>query len=226
MVRRMVRQRRRKIKESGGIVARTKTVIPTNMIATKNYVNKIVRSEIETKYFDQSSNFSPDYSGTSIFPLCDFGQGTTDSLRIGDQIKIRRLYIGYHYYMSTVSDASNLVRIIVFQYNPNTTTGGAPTASLVLQQTSNIVSPLVWRTNDRKQDINVLYDKTDVLDAVSRFATVKRVFINLKYAKKTVQYNGNTTDGSHKLYVLFVSDSSAAPNPNVLFQTRLWYDDA
>lgn len=199
-----------------------------NQLATKKYVKKIIHKETETKYRDLSLAAQPylvALGATTIVDLCDIPQGNTDISRVGDKITIRGLEMRFEL---TVADVTNALRIIVFQWYPNTSLPAAPTnpvGSSILAD----VTTYPWLSNyvhDYQNQYGVLYDKLFNLNTVNKPTIEFKIKPRMRYVKKTINFTGGTNDGSNKLFMLLVSDSGAGPNPSVRVQSRIRFDDA
>lgn len=200
---------------------------PAKSLATKSYVQKIVRKEQETKYHDLSLASQPylvAMASTTIVDLCAISQGTQDIQRIGDKIRLRSLDMRVQI---LCADSTNVVRFIIFQWHPNTTiTATDPQGSQIIADTATY--PFLSNyVHDYQNQFIVVYDKVWGSELTSDSANrVMHIRPSLKYVRKQVNYTGATTSGSDKLYLLMVSDSGSATHPSVKVQARIRYDDA
>lgn len=195
----------------------------TRGVATKQYVKKQIHKLSETKYFDALFSANVDSTGT-VADMTNIPQGTTDSTRIGDKITLRgsilRLKI-------SVSDAFNFIRVILFQWYPNTLLS-VPTVGTILFDTTTadraITSPYV---HDYQNQFKVISDKVyrGVLDDSNMIAfRVMKPY--MKYVKKTINFSAASVNGSNKLYMMAISDSGAITHPAVFAYWRIYYDDS
>lgn len=193
-------------------------------LATKGYVKSIIRKESETKYNDALFQASPDYTGT-LADMFAPTQGTADAnQRVGDKVKLRSSRISIK---MTCGDTVNFVRIILFQWYPNTNLS-VPTVGTILFDISTadraIVSPYVF---DYQNQYHIIYDKVFTLATTGnnyiRTVTFKP---NLKYVKKGIEFTAASVNGSNKLYMIAISDSVLDPDPSVFAYWRVFYDDS
>lgn len=190
--------------------------------STKKFVNfKIktaIRKNIETKYHDVTISEAVS-TVASIGSLTDVSQGQTDTTRIGDKLTIRGLS-GRASMLG--ADASNLIRIIIFQWHH--TDSVAPVIADILSSSGDPRSNFV---HDTQNQYTVLYDKLFTLTSAGDKLVRAWIFRpRLKYAKKTINYSAGSTVGSNKIYRLFLSDSGASVHPSFNWSCRFYYDDA
>lgn len=187
--------------------------------AEKSQVSKIAKNvvsrKIETKYIDSTYNSGFDSTGTIQILSNIITQGVTDSDRVGDRLEIKNFAMrGYASYGDTV----NIMRVILFQWKPSSTT--APVITDVLQ-TAHRFSHY---NHDKKGLYRVLYDTTfNLNDTNRRQQLIKR---NLKPKLKTLKFEAAGVNGMNHIYLLGISDSSVSPNPAVQLDFRLQFKDA
>lgn len=196
--------------------------------SVKKYVNKKIHQDDETKFFDRTTvagvglydTFS---SSGNQYELSNPAQGTTDSTRVGDKLRLRGLRLRF---TLVPGDTTQTCRIIVYQYKGNSSLH-TPAISEVLQSAYiGVDSPLAPFTHDYRNQFIILMDKTITLDSVSHPVKSYKKKVPLKYAKKQIAFTAGSTDGSNKVYMIAISDSTAAPHPQINFICRLFYDDA
>lgn len=197
-------------------------------LATEQYVKKQIHKDDETKYFDATTSagiglYDTVSTAGTLYELSIPTQGAGDSNRIGDKLELRGLRLRLAF---QPGDSVNLLRMIIFQYRGNSTLH-TPAINEVIQSIYvGVDSPLAPFTHDYKNQFGILYDKTYALSSAATPLIVINKKIKLKYAKKQVAFTAASTNGSNKLYMILVSDSSAIPHPQVNFISRLFYDDA
>lgn len=203
---------------------RGKRIKKSKKLATKLYVKKLLRKEEETKYFDKSSSFTCGAAGV-MTDLCQIPQSagaSSDITRIGDKVTIRSLEVGLQ---GVFADNQQIIRFIIIQWFPNDAFA-VPAAASIITSTGSILSPLAPLYHDYQNQYTVVYDKLLVLNNVSMPSKSWRKKINLKYAKKIINFATGTTNGSNKFYLLTISDSTAVTDPTIGIYTRLNFDDA
>jgi len=188
---------------------------------TKEQLSKAISSSTEPKIFDLTMNIANvTYAGT-IIDLCPVPQGVTEVTRIGDELLPKRLEIRMNFINA---DAYNMYRAIIFRWKQNDTV--APTVGGIIESsgpstTQSVYVPLNVNT---RSTFEVLYDKTFNTNAVS--VANKFVKINLKLAKKKIEYSFSSTAGQNKIYMLIISDSSTATHPTHIGYSRLIFTDS
>lgn len=207
-------------------------------------VKRIVNVSQETKFLDTpilttAISTTPTISDLSIVP-----QGQTDNTRGGDRIKwynqalLRYTFLGAESAIVLANDIYNQVRLIIFQFHPSAVAGTTPVASqILLPGPTTFIDIHSHYSHDGKQDFTILYDKTFTMvnnfkDTAAGYTTymanhVKYVNLrlNLKRARKQVQYVGAGINGTNKIYEMVISDSGATPFPSFTRQARLYYKD-
>lgn len=155
--------------------------------------------------------------------LCDTVTGdNTFGERQGDVITPTRLIMRYTW---NVADASNVCRLIVFQWKPDSNSF-PPTAIL-----NNVIdistlgsngAPLARYIYDQK-NFHILYDSThDLVDTASNMSVTRTVNV---YGKKLrpIRYTNGASLGHNNIYAIVLSDSAAAPNPAITMTMELHY---
>jgi len=185
----------------------------------KSQVSKIAKNvvsrKIETKYIDSTYNSGFDTTGTIQILSNIITQGVTDSDRVGDKCEMKSLAMrGYASYGDTV----NIMRVILFQWKPSSTT--APVITDILQT----VHRFSHYNHDKKALYRVLYDTTfNLNDTNRRQQLIKRT---LKLKLKTLKFENAGVNGMNHIYLLGISDSGGVPNPAVQLDFRLTFKDA
>lgn len=199
-----------------------KKYMKNKKLATKSYVKMQLAKNIENKYQDIARiGDNIDYNGR-IDRFTGVIQGQSDTTRLGDKLTIKSLHLSY-YAVST--DPNQTFRLIIFQWYPNTTLA-APIAADILALTgaaSAISQYYVW---DILNQFNILYDKVHVLNDASTTSIHKKIKVNLKYAKKIINFTAATQEGSNHLYMLRISDVTGTNLVSSNFVSRFIFEDA
>lgn len=194
----------------------------------KNEVKRLISVRQELKYHvSQTSALAVGTAG-QIFQISDIPQGDTDITRDGDRLMLKKFFVrGSILY----SDATNIFRLIFFQWKPATT----PTiASILLNGPS--VAPDVWSSyaHDQRQMYNILWDKTWHLEGNAAAATspltptsqkLFKVTIARRFAKQ-LQYTAGTTAGTNQIWYLALSDSAAVGHPGITMSVKFHFTDS
>lgn len=192
--------------------------------STKKYVKRVVGGNIETKHISAVSGVisvsDTPAVYTTIYPT--FGIGGDQ--RIGDKIKMASFNFKYSMYLS---DPSNLMRVILFQWCNNSVISGTPTAAQVLQSATTY-SWLSQINQDSRQNIKILYDRTHTMNDSDQKQITRSVNIN-KFRVRNLEFASTAAQNClHKgeIYLLLVSDSAAIVHPTFVWRFMLKYKDA
>lgn len=196
-----------------------------NGYATKKYVKKLFDKNIENKFLDLNEVPTNIVQGIGFLErLTPISQGTTDVTRIGDKVRLKALFLDYQI---VCSDATNLVRVVVFQWHPQTNLVAATLTEIfqyfAIGDNREVLSPYV---HDYGDQFRVLYDRLYTLDLASAYTKSFKGVISLKRAKKQMAYAAGGSQGSNQLYIAVLSDSSAASHPTFTYVSRVIYEDA
>lgn len=152
--------------------------------------------------------------------LLDITQGTGDGQRLKHQITLKSVHLNMLY---THADPTNVIRVIVFQYFDR----AFPTLADILQlgtgATANYLSPFNF---DNSKAFRVLYDSTKLMNDVDRRQVHINKYIKLSKARKDVEFDGSTSAGTNRLYMLTMSDSTAISHPTYIGHVVVKYTDS
>lgn len=205
----------------------------------KMQVKRIVGADIETKY--SYSVTSPTAVSNTVFVglLHSIPQGVTDVDRVGDRLKWG--YKGHFKAQVAAGDSYNTVRLIIFQWKPNTPIVSAATtplaSSILLVGPSGSIDTLSLYNHDQRQLYHILYDKNHTMVGNAALGTItlntptSNSVINFRGSYKPknhqVQYvGGSTTVGTNLIFYLYVSDSSINPAPVYAAAYKMLYTDS
>ena len=170
-----------------------------------------------------STSSGVDYSGT-LTDLSAISTGDTATTRDGEKVIYRRFRFRFAIRPSA-TDGTNLVRVIVFRWLPDSNSH-APTTSDILLNVGSAETPMSVKQPQFRTQYKVYYDKLFSVDTQSN--TQKWRMVNL-YKKLGVQksvYQSTGTAGTSKLYMLAVSDSAATSHPTMNYYGELRFTDA
>lgn len=192
----------------------------SNMFATKKFVKKAIKQTQELKIFDTAQgNSGVDWAGT-IWDISNVAVGTADGSRIGDAINPTSLEFNA---VIAAADAYNTFRVIIFRYKPNVV---SVTTLNILQAANSTWAPTSPFNHDNRQNFEVLMDESFALDPESDGVYFLKKKLRMAKTKPIQYHGGSATVGQNRIYVLAISDSGAAPNPNFLFSSRLYFTDS
>lgn len=192
-------------------------------------MKKLIHKESETKFYD----YVP-FAGTGIgnggtfAVLTNPAQGNTDQTRVGDKLTMRGMRISW---TAVPGDDYNVMRMIVFQWYPNTALTVPATNLIIENPTYPTISAIRHDYNGNTFKVLKDFKFTMVLPAASPVGTTSSVRtgtfkVPFKWVKKSVEYTSGTTNAAHNIYVFVVTDSAAPPNPSITLYSRLWFDDS
>lgn len=182
-------------------------------------IRRIVRQEInsiaEKKYHASTSIGAGISTTVDLYSLSDVDVGINDNERIGDQITVTSMeFRGY----LEVGDTNNIVRVILFQWFPDT----VPTAvDILISSVNGLISPY---SHDHRYEFNILFDRTYMMSNDWQHYSKFHVYIK-KFRERKIQYVGGTYVGNNKIYLAVVSDSAAVPNPTMAYIAKLNFKD-
>lgn len=215
MVRRTLRIPRNKV-----LVTSTTTGRKLNQ-RQKRQVKTIISRKMEKKEFPFFVvNGSASSTGT-IVDCCAIPQAAGNGSRIGNNIELKKIEFRYSY---AAGDATQVCRLILFQWK-NDSGPDPPSVAEIIQDLTN--NPWLGDYRyDERTEFNILYDRLHFLDSTGNGAGGAHVIVNPKKMKKEVPFNNALTSGNNKIYLLYISDSNALPNPTFNIYGTITYTDA
>jgi len=212
-MRRKFRARRKGAKRGKGLVSKIKRVV-SNMS--------------ETKYYDTGSSgqtITYTVSGAQVIELSDLGQGSTDLLRVGDQVYGKSLVFRYHVVPNATAPTTQLLRLIFFQWHPDTTVLNPDSAVDNIVQTNTSGTPYVTEAplnydQSKGSNFRLLKDVRFALDTNHpKVGTVR-----LSKFKRNMQYKAANTTGMDQLFVLALSNIQTN-GPTLTWYARFTFKD-
>lgn len=205
----------------------------TSKAKAKTYVDKAQNRRIrqieakvnsrELKNQDVSSTFiTPTWAG-SVFNLIAPNIGDADSQRTGDQIGIESIRLKFNAGMTGTGTGGNQLRVLIVRDK------GASIGS----STSNVLEAAALNTvnaahgpfqNDLRQNFEVYYDKTFMLDHVSHYQVQGSFVKKFKKPKLCKFLNGTTTATAGQWKMILVSDL-LTPNIGFNYWSRIQFSD-
>jgi len=188
--------------------------------ALRSYVNQRISSSGELKhvygYANTTVSTSVVYSQLSVIAT-----GATDVARVGDSVKLKKLVIGFN---TAVADTTNIMRVIIFQWNLPTN----PTDAEVFEDTTNNVTYTcgsICRDSMHARKLRILYDRQVTFNGVSAPNMYWRKSFNLNRLRKCNYIGGSSTVGMGNIWIAYVSDSSAVSHPALQYAYTLDFTD-
>lgn len=183
----------------------------------------------QEKKFKLSTSNGPqtvDSTGT-VTCLSIITQGDSDEERIGDQLYLRSIQIMWN---AEIADTFNYLRLIIFQWFPQVTdTQNSPPTianNILFAGTSAQENYNMPYYHDSRYLFRILYDKTVTVS--TDFPCTKRfVHTITKGFKRKLQYfASSSTNGMNQIFVLKISDSTAASHPEINSAFKLNFSDS
>lgn len=174
----------------------------------------------EVKYLGGTLSVSATNTGTlGAFNVPALGTGPTE--RTGEEFKLV-------YFEGTweaiAGDNTNAVRLMLFQWFPDTNLDSPSVAKLLEHTALPAISCYVADKRARKK-FRVLYDRTVALSANGPAGLISSIALDRKYFRPTIIETGFTT-GTGKLFYLVISDSGAAAHPAVNLSAMTYFEDS
>jgi len=211
------------------VVPNSGTLLPRKESRFEKKVKKVLDREIEPKYFDTSFTYFNVGAGGTTTSLSEIAQGTTQTTRVGTDIRIKQIQFRLSAYQNNTTSVQlpNVVRVILFFWHDNNSVF-PPLPTSVLQTASigsigqSITSPYVWE-NERQGTLEVIHDSY-------HYPSLNGSSIAMTYCKavdRPVSFTQGGNFGIHKLYVCVLSDDAGvvSPCPSVSFYSRLTFID-
>lgn len=198
-------------------------------------IKRIVRAEAaeEVKYWDTRAVTTTIGNNTDWYfqDLCLVPQGTTDTSRVGDSLKMRNLQLNYHL-ETGAGFKTSAFRIVVAQFNGDSVLSTPAQIAALLFHSPGITAGYdslshYQHDNVSAKKFNILFDKMySSAGSTNTDAMFGRVNIPLKYARKNLQYNGGATTGSDHLYIFALTDQPVASLDQFAYTARLEFTDS
>lgn len=180
------------------------------------YLKSVVN--VERKYLD--STFNTTVSTTENFQLLNgMTQGTSGITRTGQSIKIVSCFVRFYMTMNSAATTTQVRIFILKDSQPN---AAVPTAANLLQDSTNILSPLLIAFGRR---FKIFYDRMIRLDT-NKLNQELKYYLRLRFHTEYGTGNTGTISDISKnsLYIMLVSDQ-AVNLPTVQFWARVRFID-
>ncbi len=197
---------------------RSRALNPRQRSAVSNIVVKTIKRRGEWKHFTAKTVTTADTTG-SVTDLSVIAQGLTDITRVGDTITASTMNVKY---FAFTADTRNFLRLIFFQWYDDST----PVVGDILIDVAGSNVRAMYNT-DQAPNFKIIHDKTLMLAErvagqtfPSQLTTRK-----LRIPRSKVQYQGASTTGIGKVWLLLLSDSGVATHPGFELTSKLNYQD-
>jgi len=208
--------------------------VPLNPIQRRQ-VKKLVEQPMEHKHHTVDAVYTQmdfatvrQYLLTAVPQVAAIGN---DQTREGDQITLKsidvRLLLQNGINLTT-SPPGTTWRIVIVQDKNYNSSGTINPLEVFNEDTNSTLAG--WSSHRNVDHLGtkiILYDKTFVTSIYTNNDRMIHVKPNMKYCKKTIQYNaGSTTNQEGGIYILLMNNSNATIDPYFTFQSRITYTDA
>jgi hypothetical protein len=189
------------------------------MVSSKVY--KILNRNTETKFIDTAIDGTTGivFGTALIVNLSQMTQGTADTQRIGDRVKLKALNLKYN---CIATDASNRMRVTIIRWKEDSSSS-VPSNTQVYQNLFNTIQTFFQYDGIKSGKFEVLYDKCEDIELSNGNLQIYRH----KYMKlnKFLGFTGSTSAKGH-IYCIVNSDSGVIPHPSFDGIARLTYKDS
>lgn len=189
-------------------------------LKTAQWVAGLVNAEAKDYYVNQTT-INPDHNGQIVSLNSGIVQGTSDSQRTGDSIKMKTLTLrGQLQAQTNLPGGAELVRVIIFIDKQNEITTGGDLLNIIGSNMS-VLSP---KDDDKYYQTSFLYDRTFNMSLAQYPQKMFKTIIKLN---KHVKYNNSTNaieNGALKLFYITQQTSSTGAT-HFQFQSKLTFMD-
>ncbi len=165
-------------------------------------------------------------NATSATPssLINLNQGTTDITRIGDRIRVKRLWITGKIVGNAASAGAVASRVLVVLWNPvGVGSLNSPVSGQVVQGASPYL-PYAAYSRDYGDSYQVVYDglfealPASTANPVHFFHLDREITVDMEFSA------GAAVPTTNCLYCFFLTDT-VANQPSVQYQSTVWFED-
>lgn len=203
----------------------------------KTLIKKEIAFQQELKRFDGGITLNTITNTPGLQDLFLPAQGVQDVQRVGDTVELcgNMEFIVDVYFNSLSANLTQLLRLIIFQWHPNsvpntpanTASGDILILTTISQPATPRVDPVSQYNMDTRQEYHILWDKMFVVNTATsgpqRFCYKK--LISTKKCQKHVQFSNTGTVGTNKIYALQISSETVA-GPSLRMSSRIYYRDS
>lgn len=187
----------------------------------KQQVKDMMLSNTELKYMMFYVNAAGPNATAVVTPSTTIPQGDAQGERIGDSLRFHHAILRGNV---TCADSTNVVRVIFFLWRPNSALAAPVAADLLDLGPAGIIDVLSQHNYLKRDLYKIIFDKVYDL-TLSGYNRV--IDFNEKIQIKGRSDYGTSAGGNatNTIYVLYLSDSAAAPNPTLNLNLQTFYSD-
>lgn len=184
-------------------------------------VNKLAkdvkRAKPSIKFKSRYTPVTPVNNAINLLNVVEILVGTTDSTRIGSQVKLNKLYLNYE--IKHVSADTNVRVIIFYDKKPS---AGLANYSLLYEA----VDTLSHKNMDNSDRFKILKDMNHSMNTASNPLVIRKLVIDFKDLIREWKQDG-VTDEANTPYILIISDvASLSTCPTYRLSYKMTYTDA
>lgn len=191
--------------------------------AVTKIVKKVETKSSEKKFYDTDRLGSISTAGQVFSCLNGLAQGVTNVNRIGDKIQLTSFQVRG---IVTAGDSYNFMRFILFQWASDANTASPIVTDVLdgaaISSGSGITAPYNMETSGTYK---VIKDKVYYVDQDNNQAKFFK-FKTRKISQKMLKFSpSGNRPFKGEMFVIVISDSSAATHPSIEFITRTYFID-
>lgn len=192
--------------------------------AVKAIVKRALDTAIEDKYVTSDNGIGQTVTtiglGPSSMTVPSLGNATNQ--RIGNKIRVKSA--SFKFYIQPPAGENCMYRFIVFQWKSTDPVAPVLTDILQINSATGLVDINSHYVTNFTKDHKILVDRT--FDASSVNGNRRHHIVVRKGFAPQWQFNAGTTVQEYAFYTIHLSDSAGLPNPYLLIEQRLTYEDA
>jgi len=192
-------------------------------------VKKIIEKTTEPKFLNINATQTIAVQTPTITHLSPIAQGITDSTRIGDELRLDKMYIRA---FIGANAPRNFIRVIFFQWKPDDTTAPPTSADILLVGSSGTQDYTSQYNHDKRYLYKILIDHTFTLVGNGAADTYPNQDTSIqfhqwfhKFSLTKLQYDAAAITGTNQLYIMYMGDQNGASAPYLFYTIKLLYHD-
>jgi hypothetical protein len=219
----MINNRRQTKSVTGGNGSKTSGASLTSKEKkqVKEAVLSIMGNNVEHKWNTQYSSGVITTAWNFVDLTAGITQGDAVNQRSGNVVHMKKFRL--HFDM-VCGDATNLIRLVIFKWKPNSLSDTPTVGELIQDTTSGYTAMLSPTFVTRPNRAVIVFDKTWNLDTSgSNVHRLELINLELNY---NVGFNTGANTGVDHLHIGYACDSGIVPNPVVSFGALINYTDS
>lgn len=208
---------------------KARKVLKVQVVKKEPSLNSVQKREVkqlaaipkELNAIDTTFLQSIDANGT-VTKLVMPAQGDGVSERNGDKIWLKRIRVKL---AILNADTTNVFRLILFRWTQDNSIPANVPLSIDVLQGLNALQQYNF-THKQANQVHIIYDRLLPLSTNGNpIRVIDQVLYGKRLGKKKIIFDAAIVSGTDQIYVLAMSDSVAAPHPNMAGFIRVEYTD-